>query len=258
MRTQVAIIGAGPSGLLLGQLLHNAGIANVIIERRSGEYVLSRIRAGVLEQGTVRLLREAGAGERMDLEGVVHEGVQLAFGGIGRRVDLTKYADGKTVLVYGQTELTRDLMTARSAAGAQTFYEVEDTEIHAPDSDLPWLTFTLNGVKERLECDYIAGCDGFRGISRQAIPANIRREYFQVRLPQSFDFLCGGVEIGDDVVHEVLRSLARRPQFKADASGEFAKLHRYPAAVRFVHFAQRTEQLIEILDMPNKDWVKSC
>lgn len=180
MRTQVAIIGAGPSGLLLGQLLHNAGIANVIIERRSAEYVVSRIRAGVLEEGTVRLLREAGAGERMDLEGVIHEGVQLAFDGIGRRVDLTKYANGKTVLVYGQTEVTLDLMTARSATGAQTFYDVEDTEIHAPDSDHPYLTFTLNGVKERLECDYIAGCDGFRGISRQAIPANSRREYEKV------------------------------------------------------------------------------
>ena len=180
MRTQVAIIGAGPSGLLLGQLLHNAGITNVIIERRSGEYVLSRIRAGVLEEGTVRLLREAGAGERMGVEGVVHEGVQLAFGGIGRRVDLTKYADGKTMMVYGQTELTRDLMAARAAAGAPTCYEVDDTEIHAADSAHPFLTFTLNGVKERLDCDYIAGCDGFRGISRQAIPAGIRREYEKV------------------------------------------------------------------------------
>ena len=177
MRTQVAIIGAGPSGLLLGQLLHNAGIANVIIERRSGDYVLSRIRAGVLEEGTVRLLREAGAGERMDIEGVVHEGVQLAFGGIGRRIDLAKYADGKTMMVYGQTELTRDLMAARTAAGIPTYYEVEDTEIHGADSDHPFLTFTLNGMKERLDCDYIAGCDGFRGISRQAIPRHLRTEY---------------------------------------------------------------------------------
>src|SRR5688572_15012573 len=157
MHTQVAIIGAGPSGLLLGQLLHNAGIANVIIERRSGDYVLGRIRAGVLEEGTVRLLREAGAGDRMDLEGVIHKGVQLAFGGTVRRIDLEKYADNKTVMVYGQTELTRDLMAARTAAGAQTYYEVEDTEIHDAASDSPFLTFTLNGVKERLDCDYIAG-----------------------------------------------------------------------------------------------------
>jgi p-hydroxybenzoate 3-monooxygenase len=132
MKTQVAIIGAGPSGLLLGQLLHNAGIANVVIERRSGEYVLSRIRAGVLEEGTVQLLREAGVGTRMDAEGVVHEGVQLAFGGMSRRVDLAKYADGKTVMVYGQTEVTRDLMEARAAAGATSYYDVDDTQIHEP------------------------------------------------------------------------------------------------------------------------------
>ncbi len=174
------IIGAGPSGLLLGQLLHNAGISNVIIERRSAEYVLGRIRAGVLEEGTVRLLREAGAGERMDLEGVVHEGVQLAFGGVVRRVELAKFADNKTVMVYGQTELTRDLMAARSTAGAEIFYGVDDAEIHAAESDHPFVSFTLNGVTERLECDYIAGCDGFHGISRQAIPLNIRREYEKV------------------------------------------------------------------------------
>lgn len=180
MRTQVAIIGAGPSGLLLGQLLHNSGIANVIIERRSPEYVLSRIRAGVLEEGTVNLLHEAGVGARMDREGVVHAGVQLAFGGVSRRVDLAKYADGKTVMVYGQTEVTRDLMEARSAAGAVSLYGIEDTEIHAPESAHPWLTFTVNGMKERLDCDYIAGCDGFRGISREAIPLTIRREYEKI------------------------------------------------------------------------------
>jgi p-hydroxybenzoate 3-monooxygenase len=180
MKTQVAIIGAGPSGLLLGQLLHNAGIANIVIERRAGSYVLSRIRAGVLEEGAVELLREAGVGTRMDAEGVVHHGVQLAFGGKSRRVDLGKYANGKTVLVYGQTEVTRDLMEARAAAGAQTFYEVEDAAIHAADSAHPYLTFTLNGVKERLDCDYIAGCDGFRGISRQAIPLHLRKEFEKI------------------------------------------------------------------------------
>ncbi len=180
MKTQVAIIGAGPSGLLLGQLLHNAGIANVIIERRSPDYVLSRIRAGVLEEGTVQLLREAGVGKRMDAEGVIHAGVQLAFGGVSRRVDLATYADGKTVMVYGQTELTRDLMEARTASGAVSYYDVEDTEIHAPDSAHPYLSFTLNGVKERLDCDYVAGCDGFRGISREAIPLSIRREYEKI------------------------------------------------------------------------------
>jgi p-hydroxybenzoate 3-monooxygenase len=180
MRTQVAIIGAGPSGLLLGQLLHNAGIANVIIERRSGDYVLSRIRAGVLEEGTIDLLREAGVGQRMDAEGVIHGGVQLAFGGLSRRVDLLKYADGKKVMVYGQTEVTRDLMEARAAAGALTLYEVPDVSIHDADSARPTLQFTVNGARETLECDYIAGCDGFHGIAREAIPASIRREYGKV------------------------------------------------------------------------------
>jgi p-hydroxybenzoate 3-monooxygenase len=180
MKTQVAIIGAGPSGLLLGQLLHNAGIANIVIERRSPDYVLSRIRAGVLEEGTVRLLREAGVGKRMDAEGIVHAGVQLAFGGVSRRVDLGKYADGQTVLVYGQTEVTRDLMEARTAAGAVSYYDVEDTTIHNVTTEHPYLTFTLNGVKERLDCDYVAGCDGFRGISREAIPPGIRREYEKI------------------------------------------------------------------------------
>lgn len=180
MRTQVAIIGAGPSGLLLGQLLHRAGIDSVIVERRSAQYVLSRIRAGVLEQGSVELIREAGVGARMDAEGVVHEGVQLAFGGRSRRVDLACHADGKTVLVYGQTELTRDLMDARQAAGATTLYEIDDVAIHDPDSEQPYLSFTVDGTRERLDCDYIAGCDGFRGISRQAIPTSVRREFEKV------------------------------------------------------------------------------
>jgi p-hydroxybenzoate 3-monooxygenase len=134
----------------------------------------------VLEEGTVQLLREAGVGERMDAEGVVHSGVQLAFGGVSRRVDRAKDADGKTVMVYGQTEVTRDLMEARAAAGAQSCYDVDDVAIHDPASDHPYLTFTLNGDRQRLDCDYIAGCDGFRGISREAIPATLRREYEKV------------------------------------------------------------------------------
>jgi len=180
VRTQVAIIGSGPSGLLLGQLLQNAGISNVIIERRTPDYVLSRIRAGVLEEGTVSLLHEAGVGKRMDHEGVVHTGVQIAFGGMSRRIDLGKYAEGKTVMVYGQTELTRDLMAARTAAASLTLYDVTDAAIHQPLTDHPYLTFSVNGIKERLDCDYIAGCDGFRGISRDAIPANIRHEYEKI------------------------------------------------------------------------------
>jgi p-hydroxybenzoate 3-monooxygenase len=180
MKTQVAIIGAGPSGLLLGQLLHKAGIANIVIELRSRAYVLGRIRAGVLEQGTVDLLREAGAGWRMDFEGIADDGIVLAFDGESHRIDLPTCADGQRVLVYGQTELTRDLMEVRDAAGLQTCYEVPDVTIHDAASDHPWLSFTLNGEKQRLDCDYIAGCDGFHGISRQSIPASVRREYEKV------------------------------------------------------------------------------
>jgi p-hydroxybenzoate 3-monooxygenase len=180
MRTQVAIIGAGPSGLLLGQLLHKAGIANIVIELRSRAYVLGRIRAGVLEEGTMHLLREAGAGQRMDFEGIADDGIVLAFNGERHRIDLPTHADGQRVLVYGQTELTRDLMQVRDAAGLHTYYEVPDVTIHDATTDHPWLSFTVNGEKLRLDCDYIAGCDGFHGISRQSIPANARREYEKV------------------------------------------------------------------------------
>ncbi|WP_163576189.1 4-hydroxybenzoate 3-monooxygenase [Halomonas faecis] len=172
MKTQVAIIGAGPSGLLLGQLLARQGIDNVILERRSGEYVLSRIRAGVLEQGMVDLLREAGVAERMDAEGMVHDGVELAFDNRRVRVDLAGLTGGKTVMVYGQTEVTRDLMEARQAIGATTLYEVDDVQPHGLQSETPYVTFEKDGETHRLDCDYVAGCDGFHGISRQSIPAD--------------------------------------------------------------------------------------
>ncbi|MGM0700793.1 MAG: 4-hydroxybenzoate 3-monooxygenase [Pseudomonadota bacterium] len=172
MKTQVAIIGAGPSGLLLGQLLARQGIDNVILERRSGEYVLSRIRAGVLEQGMVDLLREAGVAERMDAEGMVHDGVELAFDNRRVRVDLAGLTGGKTVMVYGQTEVTRDLMEAREGIGATTLYEVDDVQPHDLESETPYVTFEKDGETHRLDCDYVAGCDGFHGISRQSIPAD--------------------------------------------------------------------------------------
>ncbi|MBC2678896.1 4-hydroxybenzoate 3-monooxygenase [Pseudomonas baltica] len=171
MKTQVAIIGAGPSGLLLGQLLHRAGIDNVIVERKDPDYILSRIRAGVLEQGTVDLLREASVSARMDAEGLVHDGFELAFDGRSERIDLSALTGGKTVMVYGQTEVTRDLMQARAAAGALTVYEADQVQPHDMNSDSPYLTFQHNGETVRLDCDYIAGCDGFHGVSRQAIPA---------------------------------------------------------------------------------------
>lgn len=180
MKTQVAIIGAGPSGLLLGQLLHRQGIDNVIVERRSGEYVLSRIRAGVLEQGMVNLLREAGVDQRMDEEGLPHDGFELVFDNRRVRVPLDELTGGSKVMVYGQTEVTRDLMEARAAAGVTTIYEAENVQPHDLDSESPYLTFEHNGETVRLECDYIAGCDGYHGVSRQAIPQDRIKEFEKV------------------------------------------------------------------------------
>ena len=180
MKTQVAIIGAGPSGLLLGQLLQRAGIDNVILERRSGEYVLSRIRAGVLEQGMVDLLREAGVDRRMDAEGLPHDGVELAFDNRRVRIDLAALTGGKQVMVYGQTEVTRDLMEARAAEGGQTLYEVDNVQPHDLETDAPYITFEHNGETQRLDCDYVAGCDGYHGVSRQSIPADRLKTFERV------------------------------------------------------------------------------
>ncbi|WP_333496085.1 4-hydroxybenzoate 3-monooxygenase [Kluyvera sp. CHPC 1.251] len=177
MNTQVAIIGAGPSGLLLGQLLHNAGIKTVILERQTPEYVLGRIRAGILENGTVELLREAGVARRMEAEGLVHHGVEFLFADRRIPVPLSELTGGKSVMVYGQTEVMRDLMEARQASGAQTIYGVEQVELHDLKSDKPSVTFMKNGERCRLECEFVAGCDGFHGVSRQSIPRDILREY---------------------------------------------------------------------------------
>ncbi|OBY55753.1 4-hydroxybenzoate 3-monooxygenase [Pseudomonas sp. AU12215] len=171
MKTQVAIIGAGPAGLLLGQLLHKAGIDTVILERQTPDYVLGRIRAGVLEQGTADLLREAGAGARMDAEGLLHDGFELVLNGRRQRIDLKALTGGKQVMVYGQTEVTRDLMQSRAASGAMSVYEATDVELHDVTSDKPYVTFTHQGERVRLDCDYIAGCDGFHGVARRSIPA---------------------------------------------------------------------------------------
>ncbi len=180
MKTQVAIIGAGPSGLLLGQLLHRQGIDNVIVERRSGEYVLSRIRAGVLEQGMVDLLEEAGVDQRMKAEGYPHDGFELAFDGRRVRIALDELTGGKKVMVYGQTEVTRDLMEAREKAGARTIYEAENVQPHYLESDQPYITFEKNGETVRLDCDYIAGCDGYHGVSRQSIPQDRLKTFEKV------------------------------------------------------------------------------
>jgi len=179
-KTCVAIIGAGPSGLLLGQLLQQAGIDNVILERQTGDYVLGRIRAGVLEQGTVDLMRELGVSARMDAEGLVHDGIELVYGGRRDRIDLKKYSGGASVLVYGQTEVTRDLMAARAASGATTIYEAANVELHDVKGETPYVTFEKDGEPFRLDCDYIAGCDGAHGVSRKTIPEEVLTHYERI------------------------------------------------------------------------------
>jgi len=176
----VAIIGAGPSGLLLGQLLHKAGIDAVIVERQSGDYVLGRIRAGVLEQVSVDLMDEIGVGARMHREGLVHEGFEMLVAGRRHRVNMHELTGGSAVMVYGQTELTRDLMEARAAAGLTTFYEAQDVAVDGYDGAHPGVTFTHNGKPQRIDCDFIAGCDGFHGVCRASLPAGAAREYEKV------------------------------------------------------------------------------
>ena len=168
MRTKVAIIGAGPAGLLLGQLLHTYGIDNIILERRDRDYVLARIRAGVLEQGTVDLLDQVGVAARLHHEGLVHEGIELAFAGSRHRIDL-KAATGKTVTIYGQTEVTRDLMDARDKAGLATVYEADHVEPLDFDTDNPRVSYARDGITHEIECDFIAGCDGSHGVSRASV-----------------------------------------------------------------------------------------
>jgi len=168
LRTKVAIIGAGPAGLLLGQLLHACGIDNIILERQAPDYVLGRIRAGLLEEGTVALLDEVGAGARAHHEGLVHDGIELAFAGARHRIDM-KAATGKTVMIYGQTEVTLDLMNARRAAGLTTVYEASGVKPHDFDTGHPRVTYLKDGVSHEIACDFIAGCDGFHGVSRASV-----------------------------------------------------------------------------------------
>jgi p-hydroxybenzoate 3-monooxygenase len=165
---------------MLGQLLHNQGIDTVILEAKSADYVLGRIRAGVLEQGTVELLREAKASARMDREGRIHEGISLSFKGKRERIDLKALSGGKTVMVYGQTEVTRDLMAARAAGGGVSIYDAHDVQVRDFYSDKPRVTFVKDGAKVELECDYIAGCDGFHGVSRKSVPADAIKTFERV------------------------------------------------------------------------------
>jgi p-hydroxybenzoate 3-monooxygenase len=176
MRTQVAIIGAGPAGLLLGQLLHKAGIDNVVLELRSREHVLSRIRAGVLEEGTARLVEEAGVGTRMRKEALVHDGINIAFADRLHRIDLKHSSGGRSVLVYGQTELTRDLTEAREAEGLTTVYEAASVMPYHFDAE-PYVMYESDGVSHRIDCDFIAGCDGFHGVARTSIPGRALKTF---------------------------------------------------------------------------------
>jgi p-hydroxybenzoate 3-monooxygenase len=170
MRTQVVIIGSGPSGLLLGQLLAKTGIEAVILDRVGKDYILGRVRAGVLEQGTVGLMDKAGAGARMHAEGLPHDGFSLAFDGRDHRIDLKDLTGGKGVMIYGQTELTRDLMQHREAIGATTIYDASNVCPHDYDGQSPYVTYERDGITHRIDCDFIAGCDGFHGVSRRSVP----------------------------------------------------------------------------------------
>ncbi len=171
MRVQVAIIGGGPAGHLLGQLLYRSGIDAIVIEQRSQDYVQARIRAGVLEQGTTSLLDDAGVGARMHAEGLVHGGFALGFDGRSHRIDLQQLTGGKQVMVYGQTEVTKDLMDARAAAGLTTVYEALNVSLHNFDTDHPSVRYVKGGIEHTVQCDFIAGCDGYHGVSRASVPA---------------------------------------------------------------------------------------
>lgn len=179
MRKQVCIIGGGPSGLLLSQLLRLKGIDTVVLERKTREYVLGRIRAGVLETGFVNLMREAGVSKRMDEEGFVHDGTIVSFGGEQFRVDFTKHTN-TPVVIYGQTEVTRDLYDAHEETNGQIIFNVEDVVINGADTDTPYVTYKVGGLEQRIDCEYVAGCDGFHGVSRKTIPDSVRKEYEKV------------------------------------------------------------------------------
>lgn len=220
MRAQVCIIGGGPSGLLLSQLLHRKGIDTVVLERRSRDYVLGRIRAGVLEQGMIGLMREAGAGDRMDREGFVHTGTYLALQNRGFRVDF-KATTGKEVMVYGQTEVTRDLYAARDAMDGKVIHDAEGVTLHGLDTDAPHVTWLKDGTEHRVDCDFVIGCDGFHGVSRRSIPATVLKEFERV---YPFGWL-GILSETPPVDHELI--YANHPRGFALCSMRNANLSRY-------------------------------
>lgn len=205
MKTQVAIIGGGPSGLLLSQLLYTKGIDSIVLERKTKDYVLGRIRAGVLETGLVKLLEQAGCAERLHAESYTHDGTIVAYDDEVIRVDFTEHT-GTPVVVYGQTEVTRDLYEAREKANGQIEFNVEDVVINDADGDAPYVTYTVDGEARRIDCDFVAGCDGFHGVSRKTIPEDVRREYEKV---YPFGWL-GILSETPPVCHELIYANAER------------------------------------------------
>jgi p-hydroxybenzoate 3-monooxygenase len=200
MRTQVGIVGAGPAGLLLSQLLHLQGIETVVLERRSREYVEGRVRAGVLEQGTVDLLNEAQVGQRMREVGLVHEGIELSFGGARHRIDFKKLT-GKAVTVYGQTEVTKDLIAARLAAGGKIIFEAEDVGVHDFEGDRPKIRFRKDGKAQTLGCDFIGGCDGFHGVCRASVPQDALTVYERIYPFAWLGILAATPPVSDELIY---------------------------------------------------------
>ncbi len=205
MRTQVAIIGGGPSGLLLAQLLHTRGLDSIVLERKTKDYVLSRIRAGVLERGMLSLMDEAGCADRMRAEGFTHDGTLISYGEESFHIDFAGLT-GHPVIVYGQTEVTRDLYAAREKSGGAIEFNVEDVVIRDADSDAPFVTYNVGGDARRIDCDFVAGCDGFHGVSRQTIPLSVRREYEKI---YPFGWL-GVLSETPPVNHELIYSNSER------------------------------------------------
>lgn len=220
MRTQIVIIGAGPSGLLLSQLLHLSGIETVVLERRSRAYVLSRVRAGVLEWGTVETLRKAGVGRRMDEEGFIHDGVYLSSAQGSFRIPLASLA-GRPVMVYGQTEVTKDLYEARDAMGGSVIHGAEGAAIRGADTDAPYVTWQQGGSEHRIDCEFVIGCDGFHGVSRRTIPPTVLREYERVYPFGWMGVLSESKPVSDELIY------ANHPRGFALCSMRNAGLSRY-------------------------------